>query len=173
MPEETLILQRDPDAVSGRHWLLNSFAAAFCGMVAHSLLMFLKNWMGLLPSFQPYEALQEVLKHRIGIELGPVAAWALSFISGATIVGFIFGRSYRRLPGKTGAVKGLVFGVIAWALMGSLFFPLIGLGFFGAQTGRGSAPALFSLAMLLTYSVVMGLVYAALSHPSSSTNQPP
>jgi hypothetical protein len=51
--------------------------------------------------------------------------------------------------------------------MGSLFFPLIGLGFFGVKTGLGSAPAFFSLAMLLTYSVVMGLVYAALNRRPS------
>ena len=132
-------------------------------MVAHSLLMFVKSRLGLLPSFQPYEALQEFLNRQIGVDLDPIAAWALSFISGATIVGFIFGRSYQRLPGKTGAAKGLVFGLFAWVLMGSLFFPLIGLGFYGVKTGLGSAPALFSLVMLLTYSVVMGLVYAALS----------
>ena len=132
-------------------------------MVAQSLLMFVKSRLGLLPSFQPYEALQEFLNRQIGVELDPIAAWGLSFISGATIVGFIFGRSYQRLPGKTGAAKGLVFGLFAWVLMGSLFFPVIGLGFFGVKTGLGSSPALFSLVMLLTYSVVMGLVYAALS----------
>jgi len=125
--------------------------------------MFVKSRLGLLPSFQPYEALQEFLNRQIGVELDPIAAWVLSFISGATIVGFIFGRSYQRLPGKTGAAKGLVFGLFAWVLMGSLFFPVIGLGFFGVKTGLGSSPALFSLVMLLTYSVVMGLVYAALS----------
>jgi hypothetical protein len=136
-------------------------------MVAHSLLMFVKSRMGLLPSFQPYEALQEFLNRQIGFDLDPIAASTLSFISGASIVGFVFGRSYQRLPGKTGAVKGLVFGLIAWLLMGSLFFPLIGLGFFGVKTGLGSAPAFFSLVMLLTYSVVMGLVYAALNRQPS------
>ena len=33
---------------------------------------------------------------------------------------------------------------------------------FATQIGHGLSPALFSLAMLLTYSVVMGIVYAAL-----------
>ena len=48
-------------------------------------------------------------------------------------------------------------------MMGLLFFPFLGLGFFGLKVGIGLAPALFSLAMLLTYSVVMGLVYSALN----------
>jgi len=84
-------------------------------MVAHSLLMFVKSRLGLLPSFQPYEALQEFLNRQIGVDLDPIAAWALSFISGATIVGFVFGRSYQRLPGKPVLPK-------AWSLACSLGF---------------------------------------------------
>ncbi len=38
-----------------------------------------------------------------------------------------------------------------------------GLGMFAIRIGLGIAPALFSLAMLLTYSMVMGIVYAALN----------
>ena len=48
-------------------------------------------------------------------------------------------------------------------MMGLVFFPLLGLGFFAFQVGTGISPALFSLAMLLTYSVTMGIVYDALS----------
>ncbi len=125
--------------------------------------MFLKSWMGLLPSFQPYESLQTALSHLIGREVHPFVPWALSFLNGATIIGFIFGRMYPQLPGNNGATKGLTFGILGWAMMGLLFFPLLGLGLFASQIGLGIAPALFSLAMLLTYSVIMGIVYAALS----------
>ena len=47
--------------------------------------------------------------------------------------------------------------------MGLAFFPMIGLGFFALQVGLGVSPALFSLAMLLTYSVTLGIVYGALN----------
>lgn len=89
--------------------------------------------------------------------------WALSFLNGSTIVGFVFGRSYRLLPGRGGAVKGLIFGMFGWVMMGFLFFPLLGLGIFATEIGLGASPALFSLAMLLTYSIVMGVVYARLN----------
>jgi hypothetical protein len=46
--------------------------------------------------------------------------------------------------------------------MGLVFFPLLELGPFALHLGLGVWPALFSLAMLLTYSVMLGLVYAAL-----------
>jgi hypothetical protein len=47
--------------------------------------------------------------------------------------------------------------------MGLVFFPLLGLGLFATGIGLGVWPALFSLAMLLTYSVVMGVVYDGLN----------
>jgi len=46
---------------------------------------------------------------------------------------------------------------------GPSVFPLLGLGVFSTGIGLGVWPALFSLAMLLTYSVVMGVVYDALA----------
>ena len=79
------------------------------------------------------------------------------------ILGFLFGRINRWLPGSNGVTKGLTFGVIGWILMGLIFFPLIGLGPFAFGVGLGVGPALLSLAMLLSYSVVLGTVYGALN----------
>lgn len=143
-------------------WIWKALVAGTCGSAMHSLLMFLKAWMGLLPSFQPYQSLQEALGNLVGSEVHPFVPWLLSFISGATIVGFVFGLIYRLLPGKSGATKGLSFGVLAWMLMGLLFFPFLHLGLFATGIELGLAPAIFSLAMLLTYGVAMGIVYAAL-----------
>ena len=124
--------------------------------------MYLKSRIGLLPSFQPYESLQLALSHAIGGQVHPVVPWALSFLNGATLLGFAFGRFYRHLPGRSGAAKGLAFGIAGWLLMGIVFFPLIGLGLFATGLGLGIAPAMFSLAMILAYSLVLGAVYGAL-----------
>lgn len=114
--------------------------------------------MGWLPSFQPYENLQAFLSRLTGTNVHPAAPWLLSFLSGATILGFAFGRLYRRLPGNSGGMKGISFGVLAWMVMGLVLFPLLEMGVFAHRMGLGIAPALFSLAMLLTYSVAMGAV---------------
>ena len=124
--------------------------------------MYFKSRSGLLPTFQPYDSLQKTLSELTGTAIHPVVPWVLSFLNGSTIMGFIFGFAYRWLPGRTGAFKGAIFGVLGWAIMGLIFFPLIGLGLFAFQVGLGVLPALFSLAMLLTYSIVMGIVYGAL-----------
>ena len=79
-----------------------------------------------------------------------------------TILGFLFARLNWLLPGRTGLSKGLTFGLIGWLFMGLIFFPLIGLGPFAFGVGLGIAPAMLSLGMVLTYSIVLGTVYVAL-----------
>ena len=43
--------------------------------------------------------------------------------------------------------------------MDLILFPLLGLGPFAIHVGLGLWPALFSLGMMLAYSIVLGLVY--------------
>ncbi|MBH5389128.1 hypothetical protein H1B27_22960 [Bradyrhizobium sp. CNPSo 4019] len=148
-----------------------SIAAGIAGSIAHSLLMYLKSRAGLLTSFQPYDNLQATLSHLVGSAVDPMVPWALSFLNGSTLVGLVFGYSYQRLPGKTGVTKGAVFGVFGWIIMGLAFFPIIGLGFFALDAGLGISPALFSLMMLLSYSIVMGTVYNALYAKDGKTGK--
>jgi hypothetical protein len=144
-----------------------SLAAGFCGSAAHTCLMLFKSWAGLLPTFQPYEDLQRMLGDLVGSSVPPFVPWALSFLNGAVVLGFLFGRTYQLLPGRDGAAKGFVFGVLGWMIMGLLFFPMLGLGLFATQVGLGIKPALFSLMMLLTYSVITGIAYSALNPKSN------
>jgi hypothetical protein len=144
-------------------WIWKSLIAGLCGVIAHTLLIYVKVHAGWLPSFRPYEALQKTLSHLIGSNVPPVVAWVISYLNGMTVVGLLFGSSYQLLPGKRGATKGLSVGALVWLIMGLVFFPLVGLGFFALDVGLGLKPALFSLAMVETYSVVMGIVFALLS----------
>jgi hypothetical protein len=146
----------------GTDGIWRSLAAGLCGSAAHSGLMFLKSGMGWLPSFHPYEDLQLRLSELVGGSVHPLLPWALSFLNGAVVLGILFGRIYRRLPGRGGAAKGFVFGAFGWLAMGVLFFPMLGQGLFATEAGLGMRPALFSLLMLLTYSVIMGIAYSAL-----------
>ena len=122
--------------------------------------MLLKSGMGWLPSFQPYDDLQQLLSQLVGGSVNPLIPWALSFLNGSVLLGYLFGRAYRVLPGDSGAAKGLVFGVLGWIVMGLLFFPMLGRGLFATGAGLGFQPALFSLLMILSYSVIMGLIYS-------------
>ncbi len=143
-------------------WIWKSIIAGLAGTIVHFLFMHLKSWTGLLPSFQPYQSFQVALSHWVGANVPAIVPWALSFLNGMTILGFLFARINGLLPGRNGAVKGGVFGLIGWVFMGLVFFPLIGLGPFAMSVGSGFGPAVLSLVMLQTYSIVLGTVYVAL-----------
>jgi hypothetical protein len=144
-------------------WVWKSLVAGLCGVIAHTSLIYIKVHSGWLPSFQPYEALQKTLSHLIGSNVPPIIPWVISYLNGMTIVGLLFGSSYKLLPGKHGITKGLSVGVLVWLIMGLVFFPLVGLGLFAWDVGLGFKPTLFSLAMVEAYSVVMGIVFALLN----------
>ncbi len=142
--------------------LFKLFVAGLCGSLAHTVLMRLKLTAGLLPEFQPYEDLQQSLSQLTGTKVPPLVPWAISFFNGSIILSFLFGRLHRYLPGGSGGAKGVVFGCLGWLLMGLVFFPVLGEGLFATGIGLGIAPALFSLTMLLTYSITLGLAYSVL-----------
>jgi hypothetical protein len=144
------------------HWLWIAIAAGLCGTGAHLLLMYLKARTGLLPEFQPYQSLQFALARMTGTEVHAAVPWILSWLNGSTVLGFLFARMHDRMPGHSGASRGAAFGVLGWVVMNLAGFPLIGLGPFAIGVGLEWRPALFSLAMMLTYSVVLGVAYSAL-----------
>jgi len=147
--------------MSTKSWIWKPVIAGLAGTVVHFAFMYARSRLGLLPSFQPYPAFQATLSRWVGTDVPAIVPWLLSFLNGMTILGFLFARLQRLLPGHTGASKGLAFGLIGWLFMGLIFFPVIGLGPFAIKTGLGIAPAMLSLGMVLTYSVVLGVVYAA------------
>ena len=148
--------------MSIKSWIWKSVVAGLSGTIVHFAFMYLRSRLGLLPSFQPYQSFQAALSQWVGTNVPASVPWLLSFLNGMTILGFLFARLNRLLPGRTGLGKGSAFGLIGWLFMGLIFFPLIGLGPFAVGAGLGIAPAMLSLAMVLTYSIVLGTVYVAL-----------
>jgi hypothetical protein len=136
--------------------------AGLCGSATHSLLMFAKAQLGILDSFQPYQSLQMALISWTGDYVHPAVPWLISYLNGSTLASFTFARLYRHLPGNSGLMKGFISGVLGWLAMDLVFFPLLGLGPFATQVGLGLRPALFSLFMMLTYSIALGIVYSTI-----------
>ena len=140
--------------------------AGLCGSATHSLLMFAKAQLGILESFQPYQSLQMALIYWTGDYVHPAVPWLISYLNGSTLASFAFARLYRHLPGNSGPIKGLISGVLGWLAMDLICFPLLGLGPFATQVGLGLRPAMFSLLMVLTYSIAMGSVYSTIGAES-------
>ena len=152
--------------IKGLIW--KSVIAGSCGTIVHFLFMYFRTRSGVLPSFQPYQSFQFALSQWVGTNVPAIVPRALSFVNGMTILGFLFAWFNRLLPGRNGALKGLTFGLLGWVFMNLIFFPLIGLGPFAMRVELGIQPALLSLFMVLTYSVVLGIVYTALDSENVS-----
>src|SRR5512141_1766271 len=144
-----------------RFW--RSVAAGLCCSAAHSGFMALKSWAHWLPTFRPYDDLQAMLAALVGSSVPPAVPWLLSYFNGAVVLGFLFGQLYRRIPGRNGAIKGAIAGVFLWIAMGLIFFPMLGKGLFAANTALGLLPTFFTLLMVLSYSVTLGVVYSVLN----------
>ena len=132
--------------------------SGLCGSLTHSLLMFAQHQLGISLSIstlpKPPARAHQLDRRRCA--------------SGRTVADFLsewvdrsesFARLYRKIPGNSGAMKGFISGILGWLVMDLIFFPLLGLGPFASEAGLGVHPALFSLLMMLTYSIMMGFVY--------------
>ena len=146
-----------------------SIAAGLCGSAAHTGLMALKSWARILPGFEPYSDLQALLTSLVGSSIHPVIPWALSYFNGSVVLGFLFGQFYSRLPGRTPLAKGTVFGLAIWIVMGLMFFPIIGKGLFAMGAGPGLKPTVFSLLMVLTYSITLSTAYSVFKSPTQAS----
>ena len=91
--------------IKGLIW--KSVIAGSCGTIVHFLFMYFRTRSGVLPSFQPYQAFQFALSQWVGTNVPAIVPWALSFVNGMTILGFLFAWFNRLLPGRNGAVKGI------------------------------------------------------------------
>jgi hypothetical protein len=121
--------------IKGLIW--KSVIAGSCGTIVHFLFMYFRTRSGVLPSFQPYQAFQFALSQWVGTNVPEIVPWALSFVNGMTILGFLVAWFNRLLPGRNGALKGLTFGLLGWVFMNLIFFPLISLGPFAMRVELG------------------------------------
>jgi hypothetical protein len=118
-----------------------SLLAGFCATTVHVVLTTLKHRAGILPAFEPYADLQRLLSGMIGRLLEPALSWLISYIDGALILGFLFGRLYVRLPGASALGNGALFGFAAWLGMGLGLLPVVGRGIFARELGLRALPA--------------------------------
>lgn len=141
--------------------LLSSLLAGAGASLVHLVLMTIKHRAGILPSFEPYDDVQRLLSSVTDGSFVP--PWWLAYVNGALVLGFVFGRLFVHLPGRSATAKGAAFGFAAWLAMGLGFFPLAGRGVFAWKLELGALPAALTFAMLMIYAIVMSLLYARLT----------
>jgi hypothetical protein len=110
----------------------------------------LQVWLAALIDNTVTEIATFNLALAIGIHLVAGIGWAIIY------TGFI----EPRVSGS-GLQRGVKFGLIPWLLSITVFFPVVGAGFFAADIGAGPLPILGNLILHLIYGAALGKIYAS------------
>ena len=138
----------------------NPMRGAIAGCIASLVLagiFLLKSSYNFMPEIN----IIRLLMNLGGGNLSQGSAWADHFIVGTLIWGLTFGASEGLAERPAYWLKGVIFGVIAWALMMMAFMPLAGSGFFGAKIGPSVAVGM--LVLHLVFGAVLGAAYGVLT----------
>jgi hypothetical protein len=132
--------------------------AGLAATVVLSLLMVMKQAMGLMPQLNPVAMLTQMLGAHT-----PAAGWIAHFVIGAVIWGAVFSWLDSKLP-YAHWVSGILFATGAWLMMMIIVMPMAGMGLFGLQLGV-TAP-IATLVMHWIYGAILGGVYGAGKAPA-------
>ena len=137
--------------------LIRGIVAGFLATVVITLLMAMRMAAGIMPWFNPIEVMNLSVHTLLNVPPGQLAGWVIHFGVGSLIWGGIFGLLGPTLPGRSYAIRGLLFGTLAWFLVMVTLFPLAGSGLFGM--GFGAIVPLTTLISHWIFGLVLGGAY--------------
>lgn len=123
--------------------------AGFVATVVLSVLMVMKQAMGLMPELDPIGMISQMLG------VSSLVGWVMHFMIGA-MWGIAFAVTSRMFPGAFW-LKGMLFSAVPWLIMMIAMMPLAGAGFFGLDLGM--AAPIMTLMLHLVFGAVLGAVY--------------
>jgi len=127
--------------------------AGLVATIVLSLLMVLKEMMGLLPQLD----LPKMLAGMMGSPDTPIIGWIMHFAIGIVGYGVAIAALGSKLPGTSRVGHGIMLGVIGWLIMMVVLMPMAGAGLFGMNMGA-MAP-MMTLMLHLIFGAVLGWVY--------------
>lgn len=136
------------------HYILRGLVAGFVATLVLSMLMFVKQMMGVMPELNPIAMIVSML----GVT-SVFVGWLMHFMIGTVMWGILFSLLRSRIPsGDT--LSGIWFGVGAWLLMMVVVMPMAGAGLFGLNIGV-MAPVM-TLMLHIIFGAALGAVYGKL-----------
>ena len=142
----------------------SGLTAGFAASAVLGILMVIKTRLGLLPELNPIAEIVAIVDHYTGLQFPPDTGWVGHFLIGTFGWGIIYTWVRKILPGPA-AVKGMIFGVLAWLAMMLVFMPAAGHGFFGLALGW--VGPVVTLVLHLVFGAVLGSVYASTRGPAA------
>ena len=134
--------------------------AGFTATVLLSLLMVMKQMIGLMPELDVIAMLSKMMGNS-----GPVMAWIAHFMIGTVVLGILYVWTSPSLPGPSW-FRGAAFATGAWLVMMIVIMPMAGAGLFGNSLGMMAPIATLMLHWI--FGAVLGGVFGALDSSTIS-----
>jgi len=130
---------------------LRGIVAGLIATIVLSVLMMLKDMMGLMPELNVIAMLAGQMGGNI------MMGWVAHFVVGAIIYGLAFANFKGMLPGGSDTVRGIVLGILGWLVMMVVMMPMMGAGLFAL--GMGAMATMATLVLHVIFGAVLGLAY--------------
>lgn len=141
--------------------IINGVIAGFAATVVLTILMLIKNMMGIMPGLDPVHMMADMIAQNLGMEPNMVIGWIMHFMIGSVAWGGAFAVLNDILPPKSQVKKGIILGIAAWFMMMIGPMPMSGSGLFGLNIGPMAPVMTFMLHIV--FGVVLGMVYSKLN----------
>lgn len=135
--------------------------AGFAATLVLTVLMLMKNSMGIMPELDPVHMMANMIAQNMGVEPNMVIGWIMHFMIGSVAWGGAFAVFNDIFPAKTQRKKGIILGIAAWFMMMIGPMPMGGAGLFGLNIGP-MAP-LMTFMLHIIFGIVLGTVYSKLN----------
>ena len=135
-----------------------SIVSALIATITLSILMLLKNMMGLMPDVD--------IIAMLSLQMGnnPLLGWMAHFMIGALGYGLGFALIFSQLKIGNMVVRGILLGIVGWVIMMMMVMPMMGAGFFGLQMPSGIMVPIMTLMLHIIFGAVLGLSYSKFMH---------
>ncbi|TDY03921.1 DUF6789 family protein [Thiohalophilus thiocyanatoxydans] len=138
--------------------VINGLLAGLVATVVLSVLMVIKDMMGLMPDLNVIG----MLAAQMGS--GPTMGWLAHIMIGVVGYGLAYSLLFRRLPLGGHGVRGILLGVVGWLVMMLALMPMMGGGLFGSGMPSGMMVPIATLILHVIFGAVLGGVYGRLGH---------
>ncbi len=149
-----------------RSRLIKGIVAGFAATVVLTLIMMMKNLMGVMPELDPVHMLADMIAQNMNMKPNLAIGWVMHFMIGSVAWGGAFAVLNDKLPGNTQVKRGIVLGIVAWGAMMLAPMPMSGAGLFGLKLGLMAPVMTFMLHIVFGF--VLGSTYSKLIAPDDS-----
>lgn len=141
--------------------IVKGIIAGFAATVVLTMLMIMKNMMGIMPELDPVHMLSDMVAQKMGMTPNIVVGWVMHFMIGSVAWGGAFAAFNDLLPSNSQIRKGITLGIVAWFMMMIGPMPMSGAGVFGLNIGP-MAPVM-TFVLHIVFGIVLGAAYIRLN----------